>query len=85
MACRHCPVPGCEVLIYGPRDICARHFRELPQSQQKRLDQLMVAKPGSPDAVRYQAELEASVTFLARKPQNTKKAMAAEATAPGAA
>ncbi len=27
-----CPVPGCEVLIYGHRQVCSRHWGRLPIS-----------------------------------------------------
>lgn len=38
--CRSCPVLGCEALILGARDICARHFGLLCEGDQKRLDDL---------------------------------------------
>lgn len=82
---RSCPVAGCEVLICGPRDLCSRHFNALPATQQKRLDDLARAAPGTPNAIRYRAELEASVTHLERRTRNTQKALAAEAVAPGVA
>lgn len=85
MACRNCPVPDCEVLIVGARDLCAKHFGALPPTQQKRLDDLRGAAPGTPNATRYRAELEASITCLERKARNTEKAMAVEAMAPGVA
>lgn len=76
MACKSCPIPGCEVLIVGARDLCGKHFMALPASQQKRLDELRGATAGSPNAIRYRAELEAAISCLERKARASQRALA---------
>lgn len=59
-----CRVPSCEVLLFGSRDLCDGHFNRLPDKARETLDRLLEAKPGSADAVRYAAEIDAAAHVL---------------------
>jgi hypothetical protein len=54
--CRLCPVDGCEVLVVGDRDLCARHYARLTAGERERLERL---RPDGREV--YTIALEAAV------------------------
>lgn len=62
--CKRCAVTLCEVLVLGQRDLCSKCFARLPKVQRDILDKFSGAAPGTDGAMRYRAELDASIHVL---------------------